>query len=66
MSDEIKLEDLEIGQLRYYFKERDRLALEIENFVLRLYIKYKLDPEKYTLDISSGSFKPNGQVNKGT
>jgi exo-beta-1,3-glucanase (GH17 family) len=74
MTNKINAEELQVVKdfktsVRLYKSEADHLATKLKlleeqskNFIYGLFLKYKLDPESYLIDLESGEIK--GKTNE--
>ncbi len=59
-----QLSQLEIERWQKLLLLQDNVRAQIENFVMQLMLKYKLDPDKVSFDFNTGRFVKREQVNR--
>jgi hypothetical protein len=52
----VKVKENELLKIQVAMQEIDKLNLQLRNYVLELYLLYKLDPNEYKFDPAQGGF----------
>jgi len=52
----VKLKENELLRVQVAMQEIDKLNLQLRNYILELYLLYKLDPNEYKFDPGQGGF----------
>lgn len=52
----IKLDEVDLLKLQLQLKEFERLQIAIDNYILNLFMKYKISNTEYNIDIQQGAF----------